>query len=112
MFRIQSTHFVVVVAVAVAALLAVSKSVDGFATPTTPQQKSQLSMTQNHQDGQQDVSRRVAMMGMTSVVAAATVFLSPFNTVALALEEDVAADVAANVAEDTTTTVVEAVVEA
>lgn len=76
-------------------------------------------MAQNHQDGQQDVSRRVAMMGMTSVVAAATVFLSPFNTVALALEEDVAADaaadVAANVAEDTTTTtttVVEAVVEA
>lgn len=98
MFRIQSTHFVA----AVAALLAVSKSVDAFATPTTPQQKSQLSMAQNHQDGQQDVSRRAAMMGMTSVVAAATVFLSPFNTVALALEEDVAVDTT------TTTTVVEA----
>jgi uncharacterized protein (DUF1499 family) len=104
MFRLQSKHFVVVVAVV--ALLVVSKSVDGFATTTTPQRKSQsltsLSMAQNHEDGQQqNVSTRVAMMGMASFMAAATVFLSPFNTVALALEEDVTSDT-------TTTTVVEA----
>lgn len=88
MFRIQF--------IAVAVLLAASISVDGFVTPTTQQRKSQslpfLSMAQKHQDGQesqQNASNSVAMVGVASFMAAATIFLLPFNTVALALDESI-----------------------
>lgn len=77
-------------------LLAISKSVDGFATPMAQQQQTQsllsLSMAQTNQDGTQtNGPKQIAMIGAASFLAAATVFLSPFNTAALALEEDAAA---------------------
>lgn len=87
MFRSQSSHLLIAVAV----LLAVSKSVDGFVTPTTPQLKPKslpsvsMSMAATHQDGekQQNVSMHLAQMSIASFAAAATVFLSPLASMAL-----------------------------
>jgi len=77
------------------ALVGMLKSVAGFATQITQQTQSRslqsLSMTPVHQDEQQNSGlKRNAMFGAASLLAAATVFLSPFNTVSLALEDDVA----------------------
>lgn len=91
MFIAQSTHL----AIAVTVLLAVSTPVEGFAPSTTPQ-KSQhlscLSMSQKQQDPQQQHDLiRATTMGAVSLMAAATVLLSPVNTMVLALEEEITA---------------------
>mmetsp|Transcript_65682 Transcript_65682/g.133622 ORF Transcript_65682/g.133622 Transcript_65682/m.133622 type:complete len:273 (-) Transcript_65682:121-939(-) len=95
----QSTH----VAIATILFVVVSKSVDGFAPMTPPQQKSQsnvlsLSMAQQEQE---DILLRGAMVSAASFVAAAAVFFSPVNTVAFALEGE-------DFSPDTTTTTVAA----
>jgi len=82
------------------AFLSVVKSVHGFAATNTHQKQLQsltsLPMAQVHEDAPQKSDRKkLSVMGMTSFLAAATVFLSPFNTVSLALDGDVASTVEA-----------------
>ena len=87
MFRSQSLHLLIAVAV----LLAVSESVDGFVAPTAPQLKPKslpsvsMSMAPTHQDGEKQQSRstNLAQMSIVSFAAAATVFLSPLASMAL-----------------------------
>lgn len=68
------------------ALLAVSQSVDGFVAPAKSQSMQPVFMAPNHVDGEQQQKNvaDVAKLGVASFVAAATVFLSPFNTAAMA----------------------------
>ena len=80
--------------IAAMALSAVSKSVNGFVTPTHPKSQSlqSVSMAPSHEYGerQHNNSADLAKLGVASLMAAATVFLSPFNTAAVA--EDAVAD--------------------
>ncbi len=71
--------------IAIAVAFAVSQSVDGFVAPTNPRAQAlqSLSMSYSH-DEHQDDSAHLAKLGLASFVAAATIFLSPFNTVAVA----------------------------
>ena len=90
MFLLQSKDVVVTAVV----LFAILKSADGFTTPMSQQKQSlslpSLSMARVHQDDDRKSDpKRIAMAGAASFMAAATVFLSPFNTVSLALEENV-----------------------
>jgi len=83
MFSARSSTLVIAMAV----LLSVSQSVDAFVTPTNPKTQSlqSLSMSSNNRDGNEH-RKDLAKLGVASFVAAATVFLSPFNTVAMAEE--------------------------
>ena len=103
MLRIQFVYL------AISIWLAVTSSVDGFVPATHQKPQSRLSMTRKEDDGRENLrdSRRLAIAGVTSFVAAATIFLAPFNNFALALEEDVVA-AAADEASPPVTTIVEA----
>lgn len=102
MFIVGSKQF----AIAATVLLAVSTSVDGFSQPHAQAQKSphassRLSMARNEHDVQQQ--KQGLLRATTAFIAAATIFLSPVN--ALALEEDITTAAVADASTVTTTAV-------